>query len=1006
MALRHFTEIQAVVEVNFLDNTCRSISWNAGWSQLAVDLNIEAEGLLGSVFFSEISADLPQRFQRVLESGNTFETTFYSNHPTGIYALRVTPGNTSEVWVTVKEHSVHPSDILEGFFAQNLDLLSIADVQGHFLKLNPSWQTLLGYAENDLIGASFFDFIHPDDIGMTHKAMSDLKNQQSVFNFVNRYRTHSGDYKFLEWSATARGEIIYATARDVSERIFAEIRVEESKAFYESIISALPDIIFLFNSEGIFLYYHADNSGALLLSPDQFLGKKVSEVLPPELADLVQSGIREALSSGAQVRFEYQLPLHQQLNWFEARMLPIGNQNTICIIRDIHAGKLTLEQLVETGNILKRTAEMSRVGAWEVDLQEQKAYWSDITKAIHEVPADFLPDIQSAIFFFKEGIHRNRIQQLVDEAIREGKPYDAELILITATGTEKWVRVWGMPEYVNGVCTRFYGTIQDIDKFKRTELELENTRIRLEHLLTNMDDVVFSALLPEYTLEYLNPAVNNLYGYTQAEMFSDNDLWKKVIHPDDQNILPIIYSQLSELGQVDVEYRIVTRSQEVKWVRNRSKYSTWSGDDTIRLEGIITDITAVKQSFQVIQEARLLADKASKAKTDFVARMSHEIRTPLNGVIGFIDMLKLTPLSDDQFKYLDYASNSANNLLHIVNDILDFSKVEADMIVVELQYVPLKELMEESLQMFELLAKNKKLKLTFSKAGDLPEFIFTDPIRFKQVLSNLISNAVKFTETGEIIVGFELLEKSTDGCKLRFYVKDTGIGISDTAQENIFKAFVQADISTTRKYGGTGLGLVISQQLVEKLGGTLQVKSELNVGSTFYFDLFTPCRNQAQLSSKSLTQFTSEAELSASPALALGSLKPNILLVDDMPMNRFLLSEMILNMIPDAQIHNASSAEEAFELLNKNEFQTDLIFMDVQMPEMNGYDATRALKNSENPHLHTIPVYAVTAGVMENELDACRQAGMEGVITKPLNTKQIASVLVKCLLPPDPKLER
>jgi PAS domain S-box-containing protein len=897
----------------------------------------------------------------------------------------------------MKQNETHPSDILESFFDQNLDLLCIADLKGHFLKLNPSWHSLLGYSENELIGSNFFDFIHPDDIDPTHQAMSDLQNQQSVFNFVNRYRTRFGVYKSLEWRAMAREGMIYATARDISEKISAEIALKESKLFYENIISALPDIIFIFNADAVFLYCHADTSQPLILPPDQFLGKKASEVLPPQLADLVKSGIQEALHSGGQALFEYQLPLPHQLNWFEARMLPIGNHNVICIIRNIQASKQALEQLEETGKVLKRTAEMSRVGAWEVDLKAQKAYWSDITKAIHEVPEDYVPDLPTAMDFFKEGKHRNDIHSLVDRAIREGKSYDAELILVTHLGTEKWVRVWGMPEFDRGICTRFYGTIQDIDKFKRTELELENTRIRLENLLTNMDDVVYSASLPDYRLEYLNPATFSLYGYTPEEMYLDNDIWKKVIHPEDQHIVADIYSHLSELGQVDLEYRIITRNQEVKWVRNRSKYTVWATDDTMRLEGIITDITAAKLSYYAIQEARELADKASKAKTNFVARMSHEIRTPLNGVLGFIDMLKLTHLSDDQSKYLAYASSSAISLLHIVNDILDFSKVEADMIVVELQYIPLKELMEECLQMFELLANNKNLKLTFKKEGDLPDYIYTDPIRFKQVLNNLISNAVKFTNTGEIILGFELVEKNNEGCMLRFYVKDTGIGISEKAQQNIFKPFVQADISTTRKYGGTGLGLVISQQLVEKLGGTLQLQSELNVGSTFSFNIFTLCKNQS-FSIEPTAALISDSTEVTSPFIELSSLKPRILLVDDMAMNRFLLSEVILNIIPGAHIDNASDAEEAFEILEQSDLQTDLVLMDVQMPGMNGYDATRALKRSENPRICNIPVYAVTAAVMENELEACKQAGMEGVITKPLDLRQINAVLKKCLL--------
>lgn len=553
----------------------------------------------------------------------------------------------------------------------------------------------------------------------------------------------------------------------------------------------------------------------------------------------------------------------------------------VVLLHDITREKRIETQFEHSRMLSEEAARVARLGTWEYDVSGSRLHWSATTKEIHEVEADFEPDLETAVHFYKPGKSRERMESLVRTAIEEGAHFDEELQIVTAQGRERWVRAIGHAEHENGQCIRIFGVFQDIT--------------------------------------------------------------------------PLV-EQREELARL-------ARS----------------------------------------------AEEANLAKSQFLANMSHEIRTPLNGIIGMADLLSESDgVTAEHSEFIDIIRRSGTDLLSLINDILDFSKIEAGRMDLEIQSFSLRQLLSEVFDLFRNKAENRGLDFNCEVAQGVPNPVKGDPLRIRQVLNNLVANAIKFTDKGRIDVRVDPAENvggyasdvSDKQTYLRFTVNDTGIGIEKSVMIKLFKEFSQVDSSTSRIYGGSGLGLAISKNLVELMGGQIGVESEPGNGSTFWFRLSLPCENKDP-DNRADAVALADAAASTEPAVvepmplpsgadADSPIGTRILFAEDNKTNQFLAAALFKHS--GLHLDFVENGLEALQALKRKPY--DLILMDVQMPQMDGNEATRRIRAGQagEPNRH-VPILAVTAHTQPEDRQKCLDAGMNDYLAKPINRKAMFDLI-------------
>ncbi|MBQ0720771.1 MAG: response regulator [Gammaproteobacteria bacterium] len=410
---------------------------------------------------------------------------------------------------------------------------------------------------------------------------------------------------------------------------------------------------------------------------------------------------------------------------------------------------------------------------------------------------------------------------------------------------------------------------------------------------------------------------------------------------------------------------------------------------------------------QGIKDARNTAQAANKSKTEFLANMSHEIRTPMNGVLGMAELLDNTPLNTQQKKYIQTIRRSGETLLSVINDILDFSKVEAGELSLEEEPFELELLISHVLELFQDLADRKQLVLKAELPPSLPADYIGDSMRLTQILMNLVANAIKFTSHGQVILTVSLVEESSNNAWLCFSVNDSGIGIAKDKVASIFEAFQQADGSISRQYGGTGLGLAISSQLIKLFGGELNVESKLGLGSTFSFTIplgkskiITPPTQGEQAAEPDQPQPTMDLEVLNNDVLNDTVIDPTngkILVAEDNPVNQMLACDMLEQIGYDTDV--ANDGQQAFDAASKQRYS--LIMMDIQMPQVDGLEATALIREHEETLPYRTPIAAVTANAMAGDKERFLASGMDDYLSKPFGLQSLADLVGRWVKPAD-----
>jgi PAS domain S-box-containing protein len=476
--------------------------------------------------------------------------------------------------------------------------------------------------------------------------------------------------------------------------------------------------------------------------------------------------------------------------------------------------------------------------------------------------------------------------------------------------------------------------------------------------------------------------VYRIFGKDPRQFKPSLERFWQMVHEQDREPLSQIYTRsILQQEHYSMEHRIRLDDGQIRWVQERGHTLYDEHEHPLSSHGTLQDISETKRLQQEMETAWVKAEAANLAKGEFLANMSHEIRTPMNGIIGMTNLLLDEALSQDQQEMAQTIKRSAESLLVIINDILDFSKIESGKLTLEQVDFSLPQLIQDLAALLRTVLEEKGLELRLDIAEELPDWYCGDLVRLRQILLNLLNNAIKFTEQGFVRLSCQLLQQDSDRCQLYFKVTDTGIGMAPEQQEKLFQRFSQADSSTTRKFGGTGLGLAISKQLVELMGGDMGVESQAGVGSHFWFSVsLAPGQPQA------------EAVINRQDSY----FQAHVLIVDDVPTNQLVASGLLKRMgVSSDCAHNGL---EALDMLHRLDY--DLVFMDAQMPVMDGYEAARSIRDpSSQVRNHRIPLIAMTANAMDGAREACLAAGMDDYISKPVEPNQLQQILQQYLPP-------
>jgi len=524
--------------------------------------------------------------------------------------------------------------------------------------------------------------------------------------------------------------------------------------------------------------------------------------------------------------------------------------------------------------------------------------------------------------------------------------------------------------------------IRDITQRKLGELKLKESERKFREVAENLGEVIWVRQDREFV--YISPAYEKVWGRTRQSLYDNPNALIDSIHPDDKERFQqwLIGEDYSSEHLLDDQYRIIRPDGTIRWIWSREFPIFDEIGRIIRFVGICDDISSIKDNEESLSQAKEQAEAANTAKSQFLANMSHEIRTPLNGVMGMLQLLQMTELTKEQADYINVSRTSSESLLKVINDILDYSKIQAGKLKIEKLKFDLSEFLNEIEIMFKPSVLNKGFVLNMVIEDNVPRRLLGDSFRLRQVLSNLIGNAIKFTQEGRIDVIVKTLKEHNNELKLEWVVQDTGIGLSQTIIKTIFNSFNQADSSTTRQYGGTGLGLSICKGIIEKMNGEIWVESNEGEGSSFYFTCV-------------LEKFEEEDNICTEEIQALeDSAKEDVLkllIVEDDAISRMVMEQLARRK--GWQVILAENGKEAIEAYLEQSFNA--ILMDVQIPIIDGYKSTGVIRQIESQKSMYTPIIAMTAYALKGDREKCLESGMDDYLSKPIDADEFYATVEK-----------
>ncbi|MFW6005020.1 MAG: PAS domain S-box protein, partial [Desulfonatronovibrionaceae bacterium] len=885
---------------------------------------------------------------------------------------------------------------LEDFFDVSLDLLCISDFQGNFLKLNKSWENVLGYSIQELTSHNFMDFVHPDDVSMTRQTLMDLEKDRDVLNFVNRYKARDGSYRYIEWRSHPHGRLIYAAARDITERIETEKALRISEQRFKDVSEAAGEYIWETDVDGRYVFLTERIKDVLGRPLDEILGRSPFAFMPDQDSQRVMDFFLQKTEKGESFSgLEHRSLLPDgSIIWQRVTGLPVLDdagrlRGYRGAAQDITEEKMVRQNLLESENKFRNLFEMAPIGIGLNDMQTGQ--WLDFNRSL----------LQST-GYSEEEFRRLSYWDLTPDEYSEKE--NEQLDQLRKTGyfgpyEKEYIRKDGRryPVLLNGMLVKDYSgkeviwcIVQDITQRK----EYEQAILRKEQEIISMTNASLDALIvidSRGRVTFWNRSAEKLFGYTENEALGQDIHELVAVNEDKENARKGI-KEFAGTGQgmvVDNVMEFKARRKDGTLVDVERSVAAFALNNEWHAVGSVRDITDRKKARVAMEQAREAAESANRTKSEFLANMSHEIRTPMNAIIGLSRLALGLELSPRLRDYLTKIEGSSRMLLAIINDILDYSKIEAGRLELEHHEFDLDRILEQVSELFSHTCQDKGLQMLFRVSPEVPRKLLGDSLRLKQVLINLVGNAVKFTQEGEVEIGVSQIRQGDDQVHLLFSVHDTGIGMSREVQEKLFQAFSQADTSTTRKYGGTGLGLIISQRLVRLMGGDIQVRSSPGQGSVFSFKAVLGRGEAKELSFDSCV-------LGECRALVADSHEPT----------RSVLKEMLgsWRFMPE----EAATVGEALKIIRHAAAagkKFDIILLDWNLPDSGGLEVCRQVKEMEvRENIDPQPCIVLAPVNKQEELNAkAVDFEVDAFLSKPVTASSLLNVIMKTRFAGRPK---
>ena len=773
------------------------------------------------------------------------------------------------------------------------------------------------------------------------------------------------------------GEVVGASAiaRDIGHRLRARQELRESEWRFREVFEHAPFGMSVAGPDGRIIQVNEAFCRMLGYSEQDLPGRLWSELVhPDDLEPSLQMGEQLRRDPDRCVEAEKRY-IHRSGNavWGRMRMSAVRDTDGrpryfVVHVEDITERKRAEQALRESEDRFRLMADSCPMLMWITGPRGETQF---VNKAYQEFCGTTWEDVREGKWHAL--VHPDDVAEYVEAfelAVRKHAPFHAEARIRRADGEWRWVASYAEPCFsASGECVGYVGICPDMTERKQAELALRSSEEKFRQLAENIREVFWMMTATADEILYVSPAYEPVWGRSCESLYRSPMDWAEAIEPDDREHAHMVFTRQMQGERVDSEYRIRTPDGQQKWIRDRAFPIRDPLGQLIRVVGIAEEITDQKRYEQELIQAREGADAANRAKSSFLANMSHEIRTPMNGVIGLIELAQDTELTSEQRELISTAKSSAESLLALLNDILDFSKIEAGKLDLEIFDFSLRDNLESSVKGLGLQARRRGLELLCDIPPEVPDNLRGDPSRLRQILVNLIGNAIKFTSQGEVVVRVQCEEETDDSAILELTVHDTGIGISPAAQDQIFESFTQADASMTRKYGGNGLGLAICKNLVELMSGSIWVESVLGQGSTFHFRLPFALRKRQPNSAESI-------ELAAIRDVAA-------LIVDDNSTNRRILQDVLLswNLKPTSR-EDGATALRCLEQAQAEGKPFRLVLLDAQMPEMDGFSVAEAIK--KHPQLTGTIIIMLTSAGLRGDAARCRELGIQAYLPKPV----------------------